>query len=69
MRTFTCSHVQKLTCPPVCLSACLYVQNLRRRKEEIVVRGAVERAAKEVEGCTFRPQTTECPAYITVRVR
>eukprot|EP00752_Nemacystus_decipiens_P018403 g16506.t1 len=41
------------------------VENLRRRKEECVVRGAIEKAAKEVEGCTFRPETTECPAYIT----
>eukprot|EP00903_Cladosiphon_okamuranus_P016343 g15071.t1 len=41
------------------------VENLRRRKEESVVRGAIEKAAKEVEGCTFRPETTECPAYIT----
>lgn len=31
------------------------------------MRGAIEKAAKEVEGCTFRPETTECPAYITVR--
>ncbi len=43
-------------------------QSIRRRKEESVVRGAIERAAKEVEGCTFKPQTTECPAYITVSV-
>lgn len=31
------------------------------------MKGAIEKAAKEVEGCTFRPETTECPAYITVR--
>ncbi|CAM9320548.1 unnamed protein product [Ectocarpus sp. 12 AP-2014] len=41
------------------------VETLRRRKEESVVKGAIERAAKEVEGCTFKPETTECPAYIT----
>lgn len=31
------------------------------------MRGAIEKAAKEVEGCTFKPITTECPAYIKVR--
>ena len=34
-----------------------------------MVRGALERAAKEVEECTFAPKTTECPAYISVRER
>ncbi|CAM9171985.1 unnamed protein product, partial [Laminaria digitata] len=41
------------------------VESFRRLKEQSVMRGAIERAAKEVEGCTFSPETTECPAYIS----
>lgn len=52
--------------PRIVKRAHAVLQTLRRRKEESVVRGAMERAVKEVEGCTFRPETTECPAYITV---
>lgn len=45
----------------------LPAQMLRRRKEESISRGAIEKEQKEVEDCTFKPNTTVCPAYIMVR--
>lgn len=46
---------------------CLPVQMLRQRKEESILRGAIEKERKEVEGCTFKPNISLCPAYIAVR--